>query len=276
MARDIRSLEVEIQNIYTCTNSGTMSGNGTDSDSMASSSSSLTLLKLPAEIRIQIYALAIPVTRLCKRRHCLANPMARQYCLHCADRLEHDDLRTVSSLLYVCRSTHQDCSPIFYSKAILEIAPLRLPGHLTSDPTGSADQTCLLLGRAFDAEYAFLPAHTKRMIHTAYVWTHDGNGISTGAFTALLRWILCNLNPHEIHVSAPVTEYLDLRHRYRRSAHQLTHHPDTVNRIRAICDQEIWAAHASLQPESGKLELVESTTKRIPRVHVFKKHQVEL
>jgi hypothetical protein len=202
--------------------------------------------------------------------------MARQYCLHCADRLEKDDPRTVSSLLYVCRSTYRDCFPIFYSKAVLEIAPIRLPGHLISDLTDSADQNYLLLARAFDAEYSSLPAHTKQLIHTAYVWTHDGNGISTETFTALLRWVLRNLNPQEIHISAPVAEYLDLRNRYRRSAHQLTHHPDTVTRIRAICDQEIWATHASLQPDSGKLELVASATSQIPRVHVFKKHQVEL
>src|SRR5436305_3699786 len=112
---------------------------------------SLTLLKLPAEIRTQIYTLAIPLTRLCRRKHCLANPMARLYCLHCADRLEHDDPRTVSNLLYVCRSTYQDCWRIFYSKAVLEIAPIRLPGHLVSDLTGSVDQNYLLLERAFDA-----------------------------------------------------------------------------------------------------------------------------
>jgi hypothetical protein len=230
---------------------------------------SLTLLKLPAEIRNQIYALAIPVTRLCRRKHCLANPMARHYCLHCADRLEHDDPRTVSSLLYVCRSTYQDCLRIFYGKAVLEIAPIRLPGHLTSDLTGSVDQN-YLLEQAFDAEYAFLPKSAKALIHTAYVWTHDGNGISTETLTTLLRWTLRNLNPQEIHISAPVAEYLDLRHRYRRSAHQLRQ-PDTITRIRNICDQEIWATHASLQPESGKLELVASATKRIPRVRVLQK-----
>src|SRR5436853_7916989 len=81
---------------------------------------SLTLLKLPAEIRTQIYALAIPVTRLCRRKHCLANPMARLYCLHSADRLEHADPRPVSNLLYVSRSMQPDCCPIFYSKAGLE------------------------------------------------------------------------------------------------------------------------------------------------------------
>jgi hypothetical protein len=232
---------------------------------------SLTLLKLPAEIRTQIYALAIPVTRLCRRKHCLANPMARHYCLHCADRLGYDDPRTVPSLLYVCRSTYQDCWRIFYGKAVLEIAPIRLPGHLTSDLTGSVDQNYLLLERAFDAEYAFLPKNAKALIHTAYVWTHDGNGISTETLTALLRWTLRNLNPQEIHISAPVTEYLDLRHRYRRSAHQLTHQPDAITRIRDICDQEIWATHASLQAESGKLELVASATRRIPGVQVFKK-----
>jgi hypothetical protein len=117
---------------------------------------SLTLLKLPAEIRTQIYALAIPVTRLCRRKHCLANPMARHYCLHCADRLGYDDPRTVSNLLYVCRSTYQDCWRIFYGKAVLEIAPIRLPGHLTSDLTGSVDQNHLLLERAFDAEYRII------------------------------------------------------------------------------------------------------------------------
>jgi hypothetical protein len=214
-----------------------MSGCSPDSDSISSSPPSLTLLKLPAEIRNQIYALAIPVTRLCKRKHCLANPMARQYCLYCADRLGHDDPRTVPSLLYVCRSTYQDCFPIFYAKAILEIAPIRFPGHLTSDLIGSADQNYLLLACAFDAEYAFLPAKARTLIHTAYVWTHDGTGMSTETCTALLRWIFRNLNPQEIHISA---------------------------------------AHASLQPESGKLELVASATRCIPRVQVFKKHQVEL
>src|SRR5256885_17025059 len=101
---------------------------------------SLTLLKLPAEIRTQIYVFAIPVTRLCRRKHCLANPMARHYCLHCADRLGHDDPRVVPSLLYVCWSMYHDCSPIIYGKAILEIAPIRLPGHMTSDVAGSAYQ----------------------------------------------------------------------------------------------------------------------------------------
>src|SRR3954469_24434918 len=94
---------------------------------------SLTLLKLPAEIRTQIYTLAIPLTRLCRRKHCLANPMARPYCLYCAASLDHDHPRMVPSLLYVCRSTYHDCPPIFYGKAVLEIAPIRLPGHLTSD-----------------------------------------------------------------------------------------------------------------------------------------------
>jgi hypothetical protein len=156
-----------------------MSESDGESDSMHSSSPSLSLLALPAEIRNLIYAFAIPVTRLSKRKHCLANPMARQYCLHCADRLEHNDLRTVSSLLYVCRSTYRDCSPIFYAKAILEITPIRLPGHLTSNLTGPAEQNYHLLARAFDNEYSFLPAHVKKLIHTAYVWTHDGSGIST-------------------------------------------------------------------------------------------------
>lgn len=243
----------------------------------SSSPSSLTLLGLPAEIRNQIYALAIPVTRLCRRKHCLANPMARQYCLHCADRLGHDDPRTVSNLLYVCRSMHQDCSPIFYGKAVLEIAPIRLPLHLTSDDTGSTDQSYNFFAHALEAEYAFLPADVRTLIHTAYVWTHDGSGISAETFTALLKWILRNLNPQEIHISAPVTEYLDLRHRYRRTANgQLARQPDADTRIRAICDQEIWATHASLQPESGKVELAASATRRIPRVRVIKKPEVVL
>ena len=236
----------------------------------------LTLFSLPAEILNQIYTFAVPVTRLCRRKHCLANPMARHYCLHCADRLGYDDPRTVSSLLYVCRSMYQDCSPIFYGKAVLEIAPIRLPRHQTSDLAGPVDQNDLLLARAFDAEYAFLSAHFRSLIHTAYVWTHDGNGISTETFTALLRWILRNLNPQEIHISAPVTEYLDLRHRYRRTANQLAHQPEAVTRIRAICDQEIWATHASLQPESGKVELAASAMRRIPRVQIFRKPDVVL
>jgi hypothetical protein len=189
----------------------------------SSPTQSLTLLKLPAEIRTQIYALAIPVTRLCRRKHCLANPMARHYCLHCADRLGHDDPRTVSSLLYVCRSMYQDCWRIFYGKAVLEIAPLRLPGHLIPDLASLVDQNYSLLERALDAEYAFLPENAKTLIHTAYVWTHNGNGISTETLTALLRWTLRNLNPQEIHISAAVTKYLDLKHRHGRSAHQLTH-----------------------------------------------------
>lgn len=253
-----------------------MSELGGESNGMPACPQYLSLLSLPAEIRNEIYAFAIPVTRLCKRKHCLANPMARQCCLHCADRLEHNDLRTVCSLLYVCRSTYRDCFPIFYAKAILEIAPIRLPGHLTADLSGPAEQSYHLLARAFDKEYSFLPAHVKKLIHTAYVWTHDGSGISTETFTALLRWVLRNLNLQEIHVSAPVTDYLDLRHRYKRSPLRMTHRPDTVAKIRSICDQEIWAAHASLQPESGKLELVESATRRIPRVHVFENHRVDL
>jgi hypothetical protein len=194
--------------------------------------------------------------------------MARQYCLHCADRLEHNDVRTVSSLLYVCRSTYRDSYPIFYAKAILEISPIRLLGPLTSTLTGSAEQNYHLLARAFDNEYSFLPVQAKRLIHTAYVWTHDSSGISTATFTALLRWVLRNLNPEEIHVSAPVVEYLDLRHRHRRSLFPLTHSPDTVAKVRSICDQEI--------RESGKFEFAESATRRIPRVHVFKKHRVDL
>lgn len=191
-----------------------MSRSYAESDSIPPSSPSLTLLRLPAEIRYQIYAFAIPVTRLCRRKHCSANPMARHHCLYCADRLGYDEPRTVSNLLYVCRSTYQDCCPILYSKAILEIAPIRLPGHLTADlPAGSADQN---------------------------------------------------------HISAPVTQYFYLRQRYGRSRLQLTHNRDAVATLRAICDQEIWATRASLQPESGKLELAASATRQIPHVHVLK------
>src|SRR5271170_121444 len=57
---------------------------------------SFTLLKLPAEIRTQIYAPAIPVSRLCRCKHYLTNSMPRHFCLHCADRLGHDDPRIVS------------------------------------------------------------------------------------------------------------------------------------------------------------------------------------
>jgi hypothetical protein len=175
--------------------------------------------------------------------------MPRYFCLHCADRLGHDNPRTVSNLLYVCRSTYQDCWRIFYGKAVLEIAPLCLPGHLTSDLTGSVDQSHLL-------EYAFLPENAKTIdphrlrVDPQWKWH----------ITAL--WTLRNLNPQEIHISAPMTEYLDLRHRHRPSAYQPMHQPDTITRIRAIYDQEIWATHASLQPESGKVELVASATTR--------------
>lgn len=238
---------------------------------MASSSQAMTLLKLPAEIRNQIYAFVIPNTRLCTRKHCLTNPMARQYCLHCADRLEHDFPRKTPSVMYVCKAMYEDCSTIFYSKATLEIAPLRLPGRLTSNLSGSAEENYLLLSCALDVEYRFVPAVFRTMIHTAYVWTHDGTGISKETFRALLKWILRNLNPQEIQISAPVTDYLGKRRKHRGPPHFLRHQAETVAEIRAICDQEIWAAHATVQPDSGKLELGHTYTTHIPRVHVLER-----
>lgn len=164
---------------------------------------------------------------------------------------------------------YEDCSSIFYSKAILEIAPLRLPGRLTSNLPGSADENYLVLACALDVEFDFLPTEYKKRIHTAYIWTHDGTGISIETFRALLKWILRSLNPHEIHVSAPVTEYLGNRRKHRGPPHLAKHQIETVAEIRAICDQEIWAAHASLQPDSGKLELGSPETTHVPRVEVF-------
>ena len=181
------------------------------------------------------------------------------------------------SLLFVCRSTYVDCSTIFYSKAILEIAPLRLAGRLTSDlPSGeeeprSAEDNYLLLAKALDKEYKFVSTEFKRTIHTTYMWTHDGTGLSHETFRATLKWILRNLNPKEVHVSAPVTEYLGKRKRRRGPLNIAKHQAETVAEIKAICEQEIWAAHATLQPESGKLDLDGTETTNIPRVKVIER-----
>ena len=172
---------------------------------------------------------------------------------------------------------YSDCSSIFYSKAILEIAPLRLPGRLTSnlpsveEEPRSAEENYILLACALDTEYKFVPDAFKKMIYTTYIWTHDGTGISHETFRATLKWILRNLNPKEVHVSAPVTEYLGKRRKRRGPPHLVKHRVETVAEIKTICDQEIWAAHASLQPDSGKLELGHKETTHIPRVKVIER-----
>ena len=154
--------------------------------------SDIGLLQLPPEVLHTILNFAIPVRRLCTRP-LLDNEFKLS---------GTSEGREVPALLLVSRKTHTEASTIFYSRAILELAPpkTRPPASILTR-LDSVHDGSLTLSPQLDNEFSFVAQRTLSMIHRVYVYSDQRHVIEAEAYEALLRWLISRTRVCYIHLS---------------------------------------------------------------------------
>jgi hypothetical protein len=144
-------------------------------------------LTLPTEILLQILDLVIPVQHL-RLQHLIDLPSTT-----------HDSPSGIPSVFFLTKPIYQQAAPIFYSRAVLGIAPLRPPSYLFK--TLSAPSLKLNLRTGLDILFASCnPDHLGR-ISTVNICSGQADAINAEAYEALLGWLVDNTAVTNIQLS---------------------------------------------------------------------------
>lgn len=152
-----------------------------------------SLLGLPTEIRQQIYNFLIPVSRL------VPFPLGDSEW-----SMKTDEARGVPSVIFACRKIYEEATPLFYSRAILEVAPaqqsnsywdLHMEGKMVSHAYSRLIQT-----------FRFYRPEHLRLIRRVHVFSNQSQAINGQCYEALLLWLVDNTSVEHIQISArPMT-----------------------------------------------------------------------
>lgn len=147
----------------------------------------LSLLTLPEEILLQILDLAIPVHHLCVQRLTDRKPTSP------------DSPLGIPGVFLVTKSLYERAAPIFYSRAVLNAAPLRPPPYLFNTLSGPSLRLNLRTG--LDVLFASCkPQHLAR-IATVNIYSSQNDAINAEAYEALLGWLVDNTGVKYINLS---------------------------------------------------------------------------
>ncbi|KEF62247.1 uncharacterized protein A1O9_00219 [Exophiala aquamarina CBS 119918] len=146
-----------------------------------------SLIKLPEEILLQILDLAIPVQHLCVQR--------------LTDRMptSPDSPSGIPGVFLLTKSIYERAVPIFYSRAVLNTAPLRPPPYLFNTLSGPSLRLNLRTG--LDVLFASCNPHHLARIAAVNIYSSQHDAINAEAYEALLGWLVDNTGVKQINLS---------------------------------------------------------------------------
>jgi hypothetical protein len=146
-------------------------------------------LDLPSEIRRQIY-------------HASLSPqLLRVQDIREIPRWDLEPLAGIPSLLLVNKAISEEAASVFYSKAVLHVAPPRPPSYLFDSLHGKGPNINLAYG--LDVAFASCPRRHMKRITTACISSAHYDAINAEGYEALLRWL--------VDYTAVRTVYLSIR-----------------------------------------------------------------
>lgn len=159
----------------------------------ATNSKSAGLLSLPIELRQQIYNHAIPISRL------------TPFPLGDAEwSMKTTEARGVPAILYASRQIYEEAAPLFYSRAILEVAPaqqgynfwdVQIEGRMISH----AYSRLMYTFRIYRAEHL-------RLVRRVHIFSNQTQAINGQCYEALLLWLVEHTSVENIQLSSrPMT-----------------------------------------------------------------------
>ncbi|KIW69128.1 hypothetical protein PV04_05021 [Phialophora macrospora] len=147
----------------------------------------VSFLDFPFELRQQIYDLVLSVQHL-KVQH-ISDPAWS----------EAEKPAGVPSLFMVNKAVSEEAAASFYSRAVLNITPLRPPAYLFDLLNSNGPKHNLAF--ELDILFAACPHRHLQRIKTAHVFSSQRDAINAEAYEALLRWLADNTAVQEIHLS---------------------------------------------------------------------------
>lgn len=153
----------------------------------------ISLLDLPVEIRRQVYDSVIPASRL------VPFPLGDSEW-----SMKTNEARGAPPIIFACRKIYEETTPLFYSRAILEVAPaqqsnsywdFQLEGKMVSHAYGRLIQT-----------FRFYRPEHLRLIRKVHIFSNQSQAINGQCYEALLLWLIDNTSAEDIQISArPMT-----------------------------------------------------------------------
>jgi len=147
-----------------------------------------TFLRLPFEIRNRIYDFAISAQHLKVPEQRFVDPQW------------HDKPQGLPGVLLVNKAISQEAIPIFYSRAILNVAPLHPPEYLFDALNARGPKLDLTLG--LHRIFAPFPAQNLARIDACHIYAGQSKAISAEAFEALVGWLMTRTSLQSINLSS--------------------------------------------------------------------------
>ncbi|KAJ9662867.1 hypothetical protein H2198_001095 [Neophaeococcomyces mojaviensis] len=152
-----------------------------------------TFLSLPSEVRSLIYDYVIPPSRL------TPFPLGDTEW-----SMKTNEARVVPSILFTCREIYNEAVPLFYSRAILEVAPAQAGNNWFSIRLGSQPNShsySHLLNT-----FRFCKADHLKLIRRAHIFSNQSYIIDGECYESLLQWLIKHTSTEKIELSArPMT-----------------------------------------------------------------------
>ena len=182
---------------------------------------------LPTEVLNHIFDYVIPVTRL-----------ARQAILDAEWSRDCAEPRCIPPLLFVNKKLSHEAGKVFYTKAILEVAPVRPPGYILN----ALDRPDVSLDLAVSLSVAFasVPAHYLAWIRNVFMYSDQRDAVSAEGYEATLRWLIEHTNVKYVYLSQRLMTRLRKFRIDLDCAIDFLHHHDSVVPAREI---QVYATH---------------------------------
>ena len=146
-----------------------------------------SFLDLPFELRRQIYNLALPAQQLNAQN--ITDPAWP----------EAEQPSGIPSLLFVNKTVSEEVAASFYSRAILNITPVRPRTYLFDSLNNDGPELNLAFG--LHLAFAACPRRHLKRITLARVFSGQPDAINAEAYESLLRWLADNTVVQELHLS---------------------------------------------------------------------------
>lgn len=147
----------------------------------------LTFLDLPTEIRQRIFHFAIPTQHL----------KAQQFLD--PSWTSPEGPKGIPSLFCVNKALSEDAAAVFYSRAVLNVAPLRPPSYIFDTLDTPGHRVNLTFG--LDVAFSACPRRHLQRITTSHVYSGQRDVINAEAYEGLLRWLADNTSVQTIFLS---------------------------------------------------------------------------
>ncbi|EXJ73318.1 uncharacterized protein A1O5_03078 [Cladophialophora psammophila CBS 110553] len=146
-----------------------------------------SFLNLPPELRQNIYDFSLPVQQL------------KVQDFYDPGWPDAEKPAGIPSLFFVNKAVSEEAAAAFYSRAVLNVAPLRPASYLFDSLTGNGPKLNLAFG--LDVKFSSCPRRHLQRITTARIYSGQHDAISAEAYEALLRWLVDNTAVQMIHLS---------------------------------------------------------------------------